>query len=150
MAWVATLPEPVRLAGAFLLLLLLPAVFLGGCALALRQAASAPRLAALVNALAAGLTFCLLALLALRHSPAALAWSLAAAAVLSLVPLALDQVVRRGQIARHGAGTQTASPLPLPIRVALVLFVPLFFLWVGFVEETMRVTLPPVHFFPAR
>ncbi len=143
-AWVITLPGPVRLVAAFLLILLLPAGFLGVCALAVRQAASGARHAPLVSALAAGLTLCLLVLLALRQSLAALAWSLAAAAALSAVPLALDRVARRG------AGPHAPSVLPLAIRLAIALFVPLFFLWVGFVEETMRVTLPRIYLFPTR
>lgn len=144
MSWIISLPGPVRLAAAFLLILLLPAGFLGLCALAVRQAASAARSAPLMSALAAGVTLCLLVVLALRHSPEALAWSLAAAAALSAVPFALDRVARRG------AAPHAPSPLPLAVRLATALFVPLFFLWVGFVEETMQVTLPHIYFFPTR
>lgn len=136
----AALPVPARLAGAFVLILLLPAGFLGLCALAMKRAASGARFAQLLPLLTLGLTFLLLVVFALRRSPETLAWCLAAAAALSVVPLALDQVVRRG-----AAGKQAPSPLPLPVRAAVVLFVPLFFLWLGFVEEIMHVTLPHVY-----
>ncbi len=145
MAWVLTLPGPVRLASAFLLILLLPAGVFGACALALRPVVSATRYAPLLNLLAVGLTLGLLVLLALRRSPALLAWCLGGAAFLSVVPLALDWAIRRG-----AAGPGAPSPLPLPIRVVTVLFVPLFFLWVGFAEEAMHVTLPHIYVLPTR
>ena len=138
-AWIAVLPGSVRLALALLLILLLPAGFVGLCAFALKQAVSAARLVSFLNIFTVGLTFCLLALLALRHSPIVLVWCLVAAAVLALVPLALDYAVR------HGKGRR--MPLPLLIRVSTVLFVPVFFLWLNFVEETLHVALPRIYIF---
>lgn len=111
MAWIISLPGPVRLAVAFLLILLLPVGFLGLCALAVRQAAGAARSAPLTSALAAGVTLCLLIALALRRSPETLAWSLAAALALSAVPFALDRVERRG------AAPHAPSLLPLAWRL---------------------------------
>lgn len=139
-AWIALLPGPLRLALALLLVLLLPAGFVGLCILALRQAGAA-RFASSLNLFTIGLTFLLLVLLALRHSPTVLAWCLGAAAVLVLVPLALNHAVRRG-----GA----SPPLPLPIQVASVLFVPVFFLWLNFVEETLHISLPRIYILPPR
>ena len=141
-AEIASLPGFLRLALALLLVLLLPAGFMGLCLLGLRQAGTV-RLASFLNIFTAGLTFLLLVVLALRHSPAVLAWCLAAAAVLALVPLALDHVVRRGS-------ASSSSPLPLPIRVAAILFVPLFFLWLSFVEDTLHVSLPRIYILPPR
>ena len=145
MTWVLALPESVRLAFAFLLILLLPAGVFGACAFALRPAVSATRTGSLLPLLVAGLTLGLMVVLALRRSPATLLWCLLGAAVLSVVPLMLDHLVRRG-----AAGRGAPSPLPLTVRVITVLFVPLFFLWLGFVEETLHVTLPHVYFFPTR
>ena len=142
--WIAALPGSVRLALALLLVLLLPAGFAGLCAFALRQAVFSARLASFLNIFTVGLTFCLLVLLALRHSPIVLVWCLVAAAVLTLVPLALDYAVR------HGNGLHAPSPLPLLIRVAVVLFVPVFFLWLNFVEDTLHVALPRIYIFPPR
>jgi hypothetical protein len=72
-----------------------------------------------------------------------LAWCLAAAAFLMLVPLALNHAVRQ-------RGVSASSPLPLLIQVAAVLFVPVFFLWLSFVEDTLHVSLPRIYIFPPR
>ncbi len=138
-AWIAVLPGSTRLALALLLVLLLPSGFVGLCAFALRQARSATRFASFLNIFTFCVTFCLLVLLALSHSLVLLAWCLAAAAVLALVPLTLDYAVRRGNSRR--------MPLPLLIRVSTVLFVPVFFLWLNFVEETLHVALPRIYIF---
>ena len=76
--------------------------------------------------------------------PIVLVWCLVAAAVLALVPLALDYAVR------HRNGLHAPSPLPLLIRVAAVLFVPVFFLWLNFVEDTLHVALPRIYVLPPR
>jgi hypothetical protein len=143
-AWTAALPGSVRLALALLLVILLPAGFVGLCAFALKQAVSAARFAPFLNIFTVGLTLCLLVLLALRHSLIVLVWCLVAAAVLALVPLALDYAVRRGN------NLHVPSPLPLPIRVAAVLFVPVFFLWLNYVEDTLHVALPHIYVLPPR
>lgn len=137
---VLSLPNPVRLVLAFFLLLLLPAGFLALCAPAVRLARAGARHRALLNGLAVGPPLCLLVWLALRQSGVALAWSLAAAAALSLVPVGLDALVRR----RGGR----VPPVPTPVRLAVALFVPLFFLWAGLMEEVLRVHLPHVYVLP--
>ena len=61
-----------------------------------------------------------------------------------LVPLALDSAVR------HRNSLHAPSPLPPLIRVAAVLFVPVFFLWLNFVEDALHVALPRIYILPPR
>lgn len=143
MIWILSLPEPVRLTLAFFLTLLLPAGFLALCAPAVRLPQTRAHPGTVINGLTVGLPLCLLIWLALRQSLSALVWSFAAAAALSLVPVALDRIVRQ-------RGGQSLPSLSAPVRLSIALFVPLFFLYAGLVEGLLRVQFPHVYALPGR
>ncbi|MGI4791474.1 MAG: hypothetical protein ACRYFS_21815 [Janthinobacterium lividum] len=139
MTWMLSLPEPVRLGLAYVFVLLLPAAFLALCAPVVRRNPPPPSgvRGRLLNGTIVGLPLCLVVWLALRISPAVLAGCLIAAAVFLLIPVVLNSFVSR----RTG---QKLPALPLSVRLAVALIVPLFFLCADVVASLLRVHFPHI------